>query len=673
MKINKYDTLAFSISIKSEENAQRDFRERLGDSVGNIEVDRIYLPLIRFKAIKQEILGKGLKTGIGNYFYVNLVDCGLYHTHKKGILEISQENTKNFLIKLFSKTLEEKEAKTTRLLEKFDILNRVFELPTDVLDAVGYLQEFGTAPYNELNPGIVNTLKEMGLVKIFSPQEGQLYTFIQTVFSVTPRQSYTKYYVKPSFHIPKFPSRGYDLMSLFEVSDTAEDYPKEKVRYAPEKISILLKSLFRCVIVPDTIMYMPYLICKSKREGQYLQDFYPVPCLKNQKSEIKGYQRPIKLQPITIATKGEGLDSTLIESVAVNFSHVIGMDKVKDIIRNTIIYPLTHPELSKEFGEKSGGSILFYGPPGCGKTYIAKATVGECGYSFFNVDIGDILKDDPLFGAKNLHEMFVQARKNSPAVLFFDEIDALGGRRDTSKAGAEKIIITQFLTEMDGVESSNENVLVIGSTNAPWDIDPALRRAGRFTLHIFIPSPDKTAREGIFKLYMKERPVSSDVNFEKLAELTEGFSSADIQAICDEASKIPWSEAVHTGIKRKITIDDFITVLINREPSIVPWFILAEKQIEKSGEKEIYTDLCNAIQEFKSRQKLRITEKEISEILKQKPIVRDDKSTKKSLIERKIQILKDKLQKGEIDGNTYVDILRDYEEQLMSLESSSEK
>ena len=156
------------------------------------------------------------------------------------------------------------------------------------------------------------------------------------------------------------------------------------------------------------------------------------------------------------------------------------METVKEEVRMKIIHPLAHPDLYKAYGKTAGGGILLYGPPGCGKTHLARATAGEIKAAFLAVGINDIL--DMWIGQseRNMHEIFEQARRSRPCVLFFDEVDALGANRSDMRHIGRQMLINQFLSEMDGIQSNNEGVLVLAATNMPWQVDPAFRRPGRF-------------------------------------------------------------------------------------------------------------------------------------------------------------------------------------------------
>src|SRR4051812_8717768 len=174
------------------------------------------------------------------------------------------------------------------------------------------------------------------------------------------------------------------------------------------------------------------------------------------------------------------------ERFRVNFAEVGGMEALKEEIRLKIIYPLQHAELYKAYGKKTGGGILLYGPPGCGKTFIAKATAGEMNARVFSVGLSDILDIWMGKSEKKLHQIFEMARQNTPCVLFFDEIDALGASRSDMKQSSGRNIINQFLQELDGIDQNNEGILVLGATNTPWHLDTAFRRPGRFDRIIFV-------------------------------------------------------------------------------------------------------------------------------------------------------------------------------------------
>jgi uncharacterized protein (TIGR02996 family) len=244
-----------------------------------------------------------------------------------------------------------------------------------------------------------------------------------------------------------------------------------------------------------------------------------------------------------------------IERPKITFAEVGGMEKVKEEIRLKIIHPLTHPELYKAYGKPIGGGILMYGPPGCGKTYLARATAGEIKAAFISVGINDVL--DMWIGnsERNLHSLFEQARDHKPCVLFFDEVDALGASRSDMRQHAGRQLINQFLSEMDGVKASNEGVLILAATNAPWHLDSAFRRPGRFDRVLFVPPPDTTARAGILRLQCKGKPVE-EIDYDHLGKKTENFSGADLKAVVDVAIERKLQEALKAGVPKPLTPND---------------------------------------------------------------------------------------------------------------------
>ena len=279
-----------------------------------------------------------------------------------------------------------------------------------------------------------------------------------------------------------------------------------------------------------------------------------------------------------------------LERPEIAFADVGGMDRVKEEIRMKIILPLQQPDLFKAYGKKAGGGILLYGPPGCGKTFLARATAGEVKAGFLAVGISDVL--DMWIGQseKNLHALFEQARTHRPCVLFFDEVDALGANRtDLLKSGGRQII-NQFLSELDGVSASNEGVLILAATNAPWHLDPAFRRPGRFDRIIFVPPPDAPARASILRLMLRGKPVDS-VDFDSVAKKTDGFSGADLKAVVDLAVEAKLREAMKSGALAPITGKDLLEAAKRHKPTVRDWFETARNYALYANQSGLYDDI----------------------------------------------------------------------------------
>lgn len=283
-------------------------------------------------------------------------------------------------------------------------------------------------------------------------------------------------------------------------------------------------------------------------------------------------------------------NSMPVERPKITFEDVGGMDHVKEEIKIKIIHPMQHPELYKAYGKKIGGGILLYGPPGCGKTHLARATAGQVDAKFISVGINDIL--DMWIGGseKNLHHLFEMARQNVPCVLFFDEVDALGASRSDMKQSSGRHLINQFLSELDGIESSNEGLLVLAATNAPWHLDSAFRRPGRFDRIIFVQPPDEEGRNGILKVLLKDKPLK-DIDYNKIAKETKDFSGADLQALVDFTIEEKLRESFKTGIPEPIETKDLLKALKKVIPSTKEWFTTARNYALYSNESGLYDDI----------------------------------------------------------------------------------
>lgn len=277
-----------------------------------------------------------------------------------------------------------------------------------------------------------------------------------------------------------------------------------------------------------------------------------------------------------------------IEIPDINFNDVGGMEDLKEEIKLNIIYPFKNPELFIQYGKKAGGGILLYGPPGCGKTFIAKATASECNATFFNISIADILDMHVGASEQKLHELFRLARRKAPSVVFIDEVDALGNdRMKTGENVYARTLVNQFLSELDGLGNDNTSIMVLGATNVPWFVDTALKRPGRFDKTIFVPPPELEARERIFELILSGKPIEN-IDYKLLASKTKRYSAADIKAVCNAAIDMKIREAMKSGNKSLISTQDLLNAIQNVNPSTIEWLCTVENYVKYSNQSGMY-------------------------------------------------------------------------------------
>jgi len=288
-------------------------------------------------------------------------------------------------------------------------------------------------------------------------------------------------------------------------------------------------------------------------------------------------------------------DLILAEKPSLKFKDIAGLDDVKERIKEAIVYPFKYPDEYRYFGVRGGGGILLYGPPGCGKTMLAAAAAGECDAVFINIKISDIKDKYVGESEKKIKEVFNLAREYERAIIFFDEIDALAGERSGSQEGHERSLVNELLSQMDGLEAkgTEKRYLVLAATNRPWDVDIALRRAGRFDTTVFIPHPDLPARKRIFEIGLKDKPCKVDVA--ELAAMTDGYASAEIIDICEKAARIPLRERIKEGKpRREVVLADFERVIAGWKTVLSGWYPKAVRELTGTEEAEMFGELVEA-------------------------------------------------------------------------------
>jgi vacuolar protein-sorting-associated protein 4 len=268
------------------------------------------------------------------------------------------------------------------------------------------------------------------------------------------------------------------------------------------------------------------------------------------------------------------LETILTEKPNVKWEEVADLKEAKQSLREAVIIPALRPDLFQSKTRRAWRGLLLFGPPGCGKTMIAKAVATECDATFLSIDAASIMSKWLGESERLVKELFSVARENQPAIVFIDEVDSIASTRSGEEIGGERRVKTQFLKEMDGISTKpDERILVLGATNRPWDIDEAFRR--RFEKRIFLPLPDADARKELFKIYTKEIEIAEDFNADRLVEVTDGYTGSDIAMICREASMQPIRELDSSGKitdisakVRSVNIEDFLTAVKHVRPVV---------------------------------------------------------------------------------------------------------
>lgn len=281
---------------------------------------------------------------------------------------------------------------------------------------------------------------------------------------------------------------------------------------------------------------------------------------------------------------------SISRSSTLRFSDVVGMEELKKTLRLRIIEPFLRPGLFERFKRRSGGGVLLYGPPGCGKTMIARAIASECKATFTAIGISEILNMWVGQSERNLAEVFEKARKDKPAVLFFDEIDALAYSRSKANSDHTRTTVNEFLSQLDATSGKNEGLLVLAATNMPWDVDEAMKRPGRFDRQVFVPPPDAAARSAMFRIKLRDVPVGA-VDYDRLGAATEQFSGADVDGVIDAAKDLALMRAMDGSAQAQLEEQDLLEAAAAASPSTSDWLKTARNLVKFGGAGKAYQDV----------------------------------------------------------------------------------
>jgi len=334
----------------------------------------------------------------------------------------------------------------------------------------------------------------------------------------------------------------------------------------------------------------------EKARNAYLRAIKNNPSLRedqlDQKFELENeFDEKPKLRVVEKTDFDKVTDLTRFRSESTTFRDVVGLDDIKKQINKKIILPFQKPSLFQRFKKKIGGGVLLFGPPGCGKTLLARAAAGECNAAFYNIEISDVL--DMYIGEseQKLHAIFEKARSETPCVLFFDELEALAGKRENSRNNTSANVVSQFLSELDGFSQNNHGVLVLASTNVPWAIDSAFLRPGRFDRMFFVPPPDAAARQAILEHHIHGRPHASDINFATIAKKAKGYSGADLFNLVEMASDEAIDESIEMNQDTEINQRHFKIATEQANATTIEWLTTARNYARYANDGGRYNDV----------------------------------------------------------------------------------
>ena len=277
----------------------------------------------------------------------------------------------------------------------------------------------------------------------------------------------------------------------------------------------------------------------------------------------------------------------------VTLSDVGGMPAIKRWLSTAFVSPLRDPELRRLFGRSLRGGLLQYGPPGCGKTFLARALAGELQAGFLRVDLAHVVDMWLGYSRRSVHEIFETARAAAPCLLYLDQLDAIGPRRAGRRHSIGRGVVDQLVAELYSASEEHEGVFVVAATEHPWDVDALLRRPGRLDHRLLVLPPDLQAREAIIRAVLDGRPLADDLDLAALAARTDKYSAADLAQLCESAAAAALEASMVSNSSRPIALADFTRGLHEIRPSTPPWFELARDYARFAAEPGSYDDLVS--------------------------------------------------------------------------------
>jgi ATP-dependent 26S proteasome regulatory subunit len=301
-----------------------------------------------------------------------------------------------------------------------------------------------------------------------------------------------------------------------------------------------------------------------------------------------------RTEPVRLSVIHGGVDNVIpIERAyqdKIFFKDIAGLEDLKRTVRLQIIEPFLRPVLFAKFKKRAGGGVLLYGPPGCGKTMMARAVASECRAEFISVGISDILNMYIGESERNLAAIFTKARAHRPCVLFFDELDALAFARSKASSEHSRQVVNEFLSQLDGFDADNQQVLILAATNMPWDVDSAMKRPGRFTRQVFVAPPDEAARAHIVELKLEGVP-HEQIEPRAVAAATPHFSGADIEGVVELAKEYVLEEHITRGVDRAVQQHDLLRAAKSAKASTLDWLRTARNLVKYAGADDAYSDV----------------------------------------------------------------------------------